>query len=33
MAVEREPLKNALYCTSLNINVKIEADVEKLKET
>ena len=26
-------LNKNLYCTSLNINVKIEADVEKLKET
>ena len=31
MDVEQEHLKNALYCASLNVNVKTEADVEKLK--
>ena len=30
MDVEQEHIKNALYCASLNINVKTEADVEKL---
>ena len=29
--VEQEHLKNALYCASLNLNVKTEPDVEKLK--
>ena len=31
MDVEVEHIKNALYCASLNVNVKTEADVEKLK--
>ena len=31
MDVEQEHIKNALYCASLNVNVKTEADVEKLK--
>ena len=30
MDVEQEHIKNALYCASLNVNVKTEADVEKL---
>ena len=31
MDIEVEHIKNALYCASLNVNVKTEADVEKLK--
>jgi hypothetical protein len=30
MDVEQEHIKSALYCASLNVNVKTEADVEKL---
>ena len=33
MDVEKEHIKNALYCASLNLNAKTEADVEKLKDS